>query len=161
MAKKIKLTQGKYAVVDDADFENLNKHKWRAHVRIGKNGVMEYVAIRYVYMHTEILTPNTSLKGKKIIHLNGNSLNMTRDNLQLGKSSSYIGVFRKKSKGARQIYYHWTACIEIRKKGKRITLFCQRFPDTPTGEKAAALAYNEAARKHFGNNTELNNVPED
>ena len=81
--RKIKLTQGKYALVDDIDFEWLNQRKWWAD-KIGKY----WYAVRRswnpthkIYIHREILGLQ---KGDELEadHINHNTLNNKRCNLR-------------------------------------------------------------------------------
>ena len=83
--KCIPLTQGKYALVDDADFEWLNRWKWCAH-RMGRL----WYAVRkrrkadgpgpgLILLHREILRPPGSLESD---HINGDGLDNRRANLR-------------------------------------------------------------------------------
>ena len=91
MTKKIKLTQGKFTLVDDDDYEKLNKHKWYAcyHgkncyvVRSSPNINGKYHEIR---MHRQIL----GLKygdGKIADHRNRITLDNRRSNLRIVSKS--------------------------------------------------------------------------
>ena len=82
--KEIKLTQGKFAIVDDDDFKKLNQYKW--HTCVGKN---TFYAIRSVYkingkqttirMHREIMN---APKDIKIDHKFHNGLDNRKENLR-------------------------------------------------------------------------------
>ena len=77
--KKIKLTQGKYALVDDNDFEFLNKYKWCAR----RTGSIFY-AVRNedrktILMHRMIMKPEPE---KEIDHIDSDGLNNQRKNLR-------------------------------------------------------------------------------
>lgn len=77
---KIKLTQDKYAIVDDADFEWLNQWKWK----LNWNGYACRNARadgRYVktYMHRLI---NATPTGQDTDHINRNKLDNRRSNLR-------------------------------------------------------------------------------
>lgn len=79
--KKIKLTQGKYALVDDDDFEELNKYKW---CYIGCGYAVRSVGKRLhqktVYMHRVIM--NTP-KGYETDHINHDRLDNRKCNLKV------------------------------------------------------------------------------
>lgn len=78
--KLIPLTQGKFATVDDADFEPLSKLKWFLHSR-GYAARMERVDGKQVtvMMHRRIIGAR---KGLHVDHRDGNKLNNTRSNLR-------------------------------------------------------------------------------
>ena len=157
--KQIALTQGKVALVDDADFEWLTQWKW--YTRKEKN---TYYAVRTIItsliksssnpnrkrillpMHRDIMN---APKGKDTDHINHNGLDNRRCNLricsrsennqnQLARkcSSIYKGV--SWSKAAQK----WEAYIK--KTRKRIYLGYH------INEVDAALAYDIAAKKLFG-----------
>ena len=77
--KKIKLTQGKYALVDDRDFDYLNQWKWYA-----RDGYSGFYAVRrvqkkqgeidekssHIRMHNLILKPK---EGLEVDHINHNT----------------------------------------------------------------------------------------
>ena len=77
MSKKIKSTQGKFIIVDDDLFEELNQYNWCAN-RKGKT----YYAERrgsgvIVYIHRQILNLKSG-DGKIVDHINHNGLDNRR-----------------------------------------------------------------------------------
>lgn len=156
---QITLSQGLVALVDDEDFERINKHKWYAN----KCGNTFYAArmIRnndkrgVLQMQRAILLPE---KGVFVDHIDGNGLNNLRNNLRLCtqaenlRNSKPIGG-TSKYKG---VYWHeptkkWLAYITFNYKRKHIGLFDL--------ESSAALAYNENAKELFGSFARLNEIP--
>lgn len=82
--KKIPLTQGKFALVDNEDYSTLSKFKWYAH----KNGNTYYALgttpgrhnlRKKLHMHRVILNSN---KGQIVDHINGNGLDNRRVNIR-------------------------------------------------------------------------------
>jgi len=156
--KLIMLTRGKFAIVDDDDFERVNQYNWFAN-KIGNT----YYALRHVtndgkksiqLMHHFIM----GCKHEFIDHKNGDGLHNYKSNLrpctkqqnqmnqrkQLNCSSVYKGVcFDKK-------YGKWIAYISKDYKRKHIGYF--------TEEKDAAIAYNDKAKELFGEFAKLNDV---
>ena len=82
--RTIPLTQGKVALVDDADYEWLNQWKWSA-VKKGRcfyavRGTERNGVQKQFRMHSEIMgTP----KGMEVDHINGDSLDNRRENLRI------------------------------------------------------------------------------
>ena len=143
--KKITLTQGKFAIVDSADYIWLNQRKWYA----AKVGEYNWYACRsvngkVVYMH------NVIMGAKWLDHENGNGLDNWRSNLrkcthqqnQRNKrlpshnTSGYRGVTWHKQAGK------WVAQIIV--DGKCIS--CGVYDD----KKEAAIAYDKKAIELFG-----------
>ena len=79
--KKIKLTQGKYALVDDADFEMVSKFKWSydpkgyAFTNFGKRPHR-----RVLFLHRFIMGEP---KDKECDHINNDKLDNRRENLRI------------------------------------------------------------------------------
>lgn len=159
--KKIPLTKGQYALVDDEDFEALNRFKWCA---LKKKGVTFY-AIRIVQknnkkkailMHRLILNINDPKI--QVDHKDHNGLNNRRNNIRpstagqnscnkssrKGSSSKYKGVsWHKLSKS-------WK--VQITKDGKGfVGGYFKK-------EESAALAYNNLAIKLHGEFAFLNKI---
>lgn len=154
--KEILLTRGYKTVVDDADFDWLSQFKWSAFIPTKSKTVYagRVVDEKTVYMHRLI----TGEPPCKVDHKNRNGLDNQRENLRQathsqnlvnspprGGSSAYKGVSKCKQTGK------WKA--EIRCNERRYTL--GRF----TEETDAALAYNDAAIKLFGEFAWLNTIP--
>ena len=73
--KKIKLTQGKYALVDDEDFSWLNQWRWDFDGRYARRRE----GGKKIYLH-QVIQDNQS--GKLIDHINRNKLDNRRANLR-------------------------------------------------------------------------------
>lgn len=148
--KEIQLTQGQVALVDDEDHPALVGRKWQAswHPTSHTWYAKCYLRGKLEYMHRLIIGAQC---GQRTDHIDHNGLNNQRSNLRLctqsrnqanmrkpahGLTSRYKGVWRK---SGRQVWY-----AGIRVHGRSIHLGC--FAD----EKEAALAYDKAARAHFG-----------
>lgn len=146
--KEIPLTDGRIALVDDSDFECMNRFQW--HAERGRN---TYYAVRYMesggclQMHRELLGLTCPrVQGE---HKNGNGLDNRRENLRvatnrqnqqgfqtlrLGKSSQFRGVTKHRAR--------WKAGIRVNGRLLYLGLFKH--------EMDAAKAYDCAARQHFG-----------
>jgi len=155
--KKIQLTQGKFALVDDEDFERLNKFSWRTH-RNGYAFRHKSKVNPFILMHRQVMN---CPKRKVIDHIDGNGFNNQKENLRIcinkqnlcnrGKqknnTSGYKGVFWLKS-GKR--LKRWLAQIKLNNKSKFFGYY-----DTA---EDAALAYNIAAERYHGEFAKLNKV---
>jgi len=153
--KEIPLTQGYVAIVDDEDYERVSAYKWSSQVFNMKNGPVLVYGIRCVKVGSSWTTMRLhrfilcAAKGKFIDHIDGDGLNNTRDNLRFctrienarncrhrNETSQYRGVFWAKDRAK------WRSKIKI--SGKQIDL--GHFTD----EKNAALAYDAAATRLYG-----------
>ena len=158
--KKIKLTQNKFALVSNEDYEYLNQWKWCAHrdrktfyaVRTVSKGDRKY---KTICMH-QVIAERMGIKNPD--HADTNGLNNQRSNLRAATRSQQ-GANRNKGKnntsGYKGVSWHkrdkkWVSRIKI--SGKLIHL--GNFDDI----KDAAKAYNEAAIKYFGEFAVLNKV---
>lgn len=157
--KRIPLTRGKFAIVDDEDYEWLNQWKWYAqkHHRTwyAKRAILKNGKLKTIYMHRQIVNAQ---KGQETDHKDGNGLHNQRSNLrfctgsqnQMNKkmqkncSSEFKGVYL----GNR--LKRWRARIFLNKKQFHLGYFDK--------EKDAAKAYNKVAKKYFGEFARLNNV---
>lgn len=175
--KEIKLTQGKVAFVDDADYEELNKYKWiasKTHTE-GKYMVCRWQTIapnirQRISMHRYLLSVVDS---KTVVdHINNNPLDNQRHNLRIctqkqnaknrtskkdGKSK-YLGVSVMTSKKNRKNNKKWVGkpqyVARIRCDNKEYYL--GSFPFTDEGEILAAKAYDNAAKNFHGEFANLN-----
>ena len=105
MSKRIPLTRGKFATVDDEDYSYLKKWKWFA-VRTAENHtfhavrrVIEYGKDITILMHREIMgADNGLLAGKKLDmhHKDCEGLNNRKDNLQYLTRSKHISLHKRK-----------------------------------------------------------------
>ena len=158
--RRIRLSQGKYAIVDPDDYRRLSKVKWFA----AKGGHSFYAARGQwsgklkkrltIMMHRVILNVP---EGFVVDHINHNALDNRKANLRpatqadnarnarypkINTSSRYRGVWYNKQTGK------WRATIVVNRKRKQIGYF--------HNEVDAAKAYDRAARKFHGEFAVLN-----
>lgn len=155
--KLIPLTQGQCAKVDDADFDALNQYKWQA-----SKDVHTYYAIRTdrttgkkvkISMHRVLLSIPKSMFAD---HKDGDGLNNQRNNLRLATRAENNRNSRVRSDnklGFKGVYFRkdvgkFKAQLRCNKKS-----FGLGYYDTAD---QAAMAYNEAATKYFGEFARLN-----
>lgn len=152
--KEIKLTQGKVALVDDEDFENLNQCKWFAM----KHGRTFYAgrAIRVSGKRNTQSMHCLIMNGKGIDHIDHNGLNNQKSNLRFCTSSEN-SMNRRKKQNCTSIYKGvsffkrdkiWRAEIEINYRHIRLGRF--------VSEVEAAQAYNKKAIELFGEFAHIN-----
>lgn len=153
--KKIELTRGMFALVDDEDFGIVSGVLWNAHNTRGR-----WCATRSIYrkgrhpltewMHLRILPPKPGLV---VDHINGDALDNRKENLRYAPAwgNGANGKKRKFKRGATSTYKGvcwnrqaraWRAEIRSRQK----LIFLGHFDD----EREAALRYDRAARECFG-----------
>lgn len=78
--KKLPLSQGKFALVDDEDFEWLNQWKWCAAKSKKFVYAVRKVKKKMLYLHRFI---TSAPKGKVVDHLNHDTLDNRRTNLRV------------------------------------------------------------------------------
>lgn len=161
--KKIELTRGLFATIDDEDFELISRWKWYA-LCDRKSGVF-YACNRgprkgnkkrqSLRMHRVILN---APEGLVVDHINGDTLDNRRANLRLAthsqnaanshKTIKSMVPFRGVSLNEKCTRRPFSACINVRGVKKSLGQFA-------TAEEAAN-AYDRAAEKYFGDFASLN-----
>lgn len=150
--KEIKLTRGKFAIVDDEDYESLIKFNWyanKSHTRDNWYVVCSKMINgkgASIYMHRHIM----GVVDRKVFidHIDGNGLNCQKNNMRTA-SCSQNGMNRKQQKNSKSNYkgvsFHkgrWRATIVKDRKSKHIGNF--------NSQENAATAYNIFAEKYHG-----------
>lgn len=151
--KEIQLTNSdQVAIIDDDDLERVSALTWWLN---GPGYVDGWVNGKGCLMHRFIMGAK---KGQEIDHINSIKLDNRKENLRFcthlenvvrigirkNNSTGYVGVC---SRGAGKLYRAY-----IRFQGKQIFLGNYKTPEE------AAIRYNEAAKKHFGEFAYLNSV---
>lgn len=160
----IRVSRGEYAIVDEKNFERLNKYRWHLHVD-NKSGVCYVYRYKGTYkqktikMHSEVMgiTDNTPVdhifhdgKDNTENHLRICTISQNNKNQKVNSSrgtSKYKGVHFDKRTGK------WVA--QINSKGKRIYI------GSFETQKLAAIAYNEQAIIEYGEYCDLNVIEDD
>jgi len=164
--KHIVLTQGKSAVVDDDDFELVNRFRWYAvncsgiiYAKTGSSYASTHINGKrkrwqaHMYLHRFLLHPP---EGFVVDHKNSNPLDCRRDNMRICKQKHNTYNRRKLTIGQSKykgIKFHGRDCIweaHIQIEGRRYYLGRSR------NETLAALLYDKGACELFGEYASLN-----
>lgn len=136
---------------DDEDYDKLKSFNWFIANVNGHLYSVRKVGKRIQKMHRFIIgvqDPKTIID-----HIDGNGLNNRKSNLRLvNKSQNAMNSKRKNKFGYKGISFDGKYVSRIHVNGKRVTL---GWFDTAI---EAALAYNKAAKEHFGEFAKLNEI---
>lgn len=160
--KKIPLTQGKFAIVDDCDYKRLSEHKWQA-VKSAKSAKTWYArrclsgTKTYIKMQHAVLGVDRSVL---VDHRNRNGLKNTRDNLRvctLSQNSINRGMLSSNTSGYRGVAWSkqdkkWKSTIMLDGVSKHLGYFFCLIKAAKAYDKAASDYYGEFAYQNFKNN---------
>jgi len=154
--KEILLTAGQVAIVDEDDYERLNKLSWQVSSRGYANRRVYLKGNQYstLIMHREIMQPPDDMQ---VDHINGNKLDNRKQNLRIC-TASQNSMNSNRQKGLyRGVTWHkrdrkWRANIGANREKIYIGQF-----DCP---HEAAKAYNKKALELHGEFARLNVMPE-
>jgi len=128
--KQIPLTQGKVALIDNEDYDNISRFSWHVSLRVGVSyactTTKENKKVSTIFMHRLIL--GVMYSEIYVDHINRNGLDNRRANLRSGTSSqnqANTKINSANTSGFRGVYWdnsknRWKALIEF--QGKRIYL---------------------------------------
>lgn len=148
MSKTIPITKGKFTIVDDEDFEELNQYNWICHTpeSVYRQKMVKGVR-RMIWMHRFIMKcPD----GMEVDHINGNALDNRKSNLRIcthAENMKNIGFSKRNTSGYKGVYWNksankWQAQISISGRVTYIGLY--------DNIEDAASAYNTSAKKNHG-----------
>ena len=160
--KEIPLTQGKFALVDDEDYELLIKNKWRVSIGYATRNQITYsrelkkIVKQHSFLMHRVIT--NAPKGTQIDHINGNKLDNRKVNLRIcTNSQNHANTFLRKDNTSGKKGINW--CKQTKSWRARITvnqkeIYLGRFKSL----KKASEIYNSAATKYFGEFAKLNKI---
>ncbi len=153
--KKIPLTQGKCALVDDEDYEELSKHKWCAtKTACGFVAVREKAGKR-ILMHRQIMSAPKSLD---VDHKNHNTLDNRKENLRICSPSQNLANQRLRTGGTSKykgVCWHkankkWAACVRFKWENIHLGLFNDEIKAAQAYDRKAVELFGEFAWLNFG-----------
>ncbi len=149
---------GFFALVDDCDYEKLSQYRWSLNVGgYASGGGRAARELGHHFMHRVVYPPTEGLMPD---HINGDRLDNRRENLRLvTPSQNMMNTKIRSNKVSKYKGVWWNAIAKlwacaIQKEGVSTPLGYYRT------QRDAAIAYNEAARIHFGEYAKLNDIPE-
>jgi hypothetical protein len=159
--RKIPLTQGQVAFVDDDDYEMVSAYKWFAHWNRTGHSFYAYTNInvgngrKTLAMHNLIVKTPSNMQ---IDHINHDTLDNKRGNLRLcTKSQNMMNkkCYHNNTSGYKGVHWNpqnskWRAQIQFNKKKKHLGYY-----NTP---QDAAMAYDCVASKMYGEYALLNKI---
>ena len=156
--KQISLTHDKVALVDDEDYiiacqyqwyPVKGKHTWYATTQCKING-----KYKTLYLHRLIMQASSEME---VDHRDGDGLNCLRNNMRLCRpldNNRNRRIQKGNKSGYKGVRWHprqkWEAAISVKNKLIYLGLFEQK--------EDAAIAYNEAAKIHYGEFARLNEI---
>ena len=149
--RKIKLTKGKVAIVDDDMFDFLNQWSWSfdgwyatrwiSSIKRNRSDRVDAIGMHRVVADTP--------EGKDTDHKNGNRLDNRRENLRIctkSQNQHNKGISKNNTSGYKGVHQNrwgdWVSQIKLNHKQIYLGTF-----QTPI---EAAIAYNEAALEYHG-----------
>ena len=147
--KKIKLTQGKYAIVDDEDYPYLSKHSWCCSKKREENiGIVSRINWKIVYMDRLIIKAK---KGNIVLHINKNELDNRKKNLLITDNSLRNQRAKRIRGKVKTSKYHGVCYVKsINKWRAQIRKGSVSFDKHFDEEKRAAIYYNKKAKELYG-----------
>ena len=130
--KYLKLTQGKFALVDDEDYEKLSSYHWYfGTTGYGFNNIRDKATGKQIHtaLHRKILGLKRG-DGKIVDHINRNRLDNRKQNLRIvtqsentlngskrkNNTSGLIGINLAKRKSKTTVWLSWRAYITVNNK---------------------------------------------
>jgi len=157
----ITTTNGYQIQVDDDDIALVLQYRWYAYILTRGCYAARQVwhpeerKNRLVYMHREIMDAQP---GQYVDHINHNGFDNRRCNLRICTNVENL----RNSPGHRDRASQYKGVSMDRKRGKYVAMINNGQRAINLGyfdsERDAALAYNDAARKHFGDFAYINAV---
>ena len=154
--KKITLTQGFEAIVDDADYVYLSQFKWLAKNKkyAARSPSRRCISRNFIYMHRVILglVPSSGLFAD---HIDGNGLNNVRSNLRTATKSQNEYNRGKRAhntsgfKGVCKSLNKWRAGIKFKGKYTHLGNFSSPILAAKAYDKKAKILHGEFARVNF------------
>jgi len=156
--KRIPLTQGKFAIVDDEDFKWLSRYKWYA-----KKDYNTFYAVRntgkspnqrQIYMHKQIMGV---LPGIQIDHINHNGLNNRKCFLRICSNAQNQRNQQVLPNRGKSIYKGVSWCKRSKKWVAQIIYnHKHKFLGYRNSEIECAELYDKKAKELFGEFASLN-----
>jgi hypothetical protein len=164
--KKVPLSQGQFALVDEEDYEEIMKYKWIYNAGFAaRSGKTESGKTTTIIMHREIMN---NPEGMVVFHRNGNSIDNRKINLAVCSRSEFEHSVRKRNPKSKMTgvkrttcskgkFEYWKAYLSYSENGeKKYRSKC--FPFTEEGKIQAARWYNEEAVKKYGKQARINKL---
>jgi hypothetical protein len=161
--KKIRLTQEKFALVDNCDYDYLTQWKWCAHKSwrsidtfYASRSVWRNGKCKYILMH-RVIMQRMGYNWKQVDHINRDSLDNSRKNLRnaRNKNAQNASLRQDNRSGYKGVSWNkaqrmWISYIYCNHQWKYLGRY--------NTAKEAAIVYNKAARKFFKKFAVLNKL---